>query len=106
MDEGADLFPVLKALLEDSELVPYIATKIQISPLIDCETSYMLDCFGIFRVSLSANILQVGNISDEQPSTALLSGVKLERLKLLSVVMDTDAVNAILFQLRCYFALT
>ena len=95
MDEGADLFPVLKALLEYSELVPYIATKIQVSPLIDWETSYMLDCFGIFRVSLSENILQVGNISDEQPSTALLSGVKLERPKLLSVVMDTDTVNAI-----------
>ena len=100
MATDAGLFEVFDALVENVKLVIQMAQEIQDPYLINQETTELCEIFSTFSTSL-AQMTNQGSIMVSLPQ-----GVKQEKPKSITGVIDIDSVNAFNFKVEQYFSLT
>ena len=85
------------ALLENAELVIQLAWEVQDPGLINQKTAELHERVSAYRTALA-------QITDQGSEMVSLSQGVLEKPKSFTDVIDTDTVNAFIFQLEQYFA--
>ena len=95
-----DAKSLAKSLVENAELVKQLSYKAQDPGLINQETAELYERFAAYRTALAQMTDQGGEM------VSLPQGVKLEKPKNFTGVIDTDAVNVFIFQLEQYFSPT
>ena len=100
MATDAGPLEVFYALIENAELVIQLAYEAQDPRLINQEISELHERCAAYRTALA-------QMTDQGSEMVFLpQGKKIEKLKSLTGMISADAVNALIFQVEQYFALT
>ena len=100
MANDTGLLEVFYAIVENSELMIQLVQEVQDPGLINQEIAELHERFAAYRAILAQMSDQGGEM------VPLLQGVKFEKPKSFTGVIDTDAVNAFIFPVEQYFTLT
>ena len=100
MATDARLLEAFYPIVENIELMIQLAQEIHDPGLINQETAELHEMFAVYRTALVQMINQGGEM------VSLLWGVKLETPRSFTGVINIDTVNAFIFQVEQYLALT